>query len=660
MSSNPVFDYFIYDEETNGSHCEIGGCIFPTLKGKKSSNLNQHIKKRHAEAFAELNIKKNNNLALNKNHAKKARTNDTVVNVNISRKEFVSGCLKFVVLDGRPFNIFRDIGFQQIVSPILREFDRINEHIPLGLHYIQRIAKNVQIYIVNQIKSEMMGKLVSLQLDLTNHFQRCILGISVQYYVGNELVLRVLAMRRLQESTSALNLATEIRRILGEYDVDVDNIYTVTTDNGANVLLCTQILQIMQEKRLDFFLLNCDGSDINDEALNALIEIESERILQNQSMHFVHIIHCGAHTFQLGIGDALKTFPAEDVVKTCRDVVKKLRTPTIVNLLKLRQSNLAKIDIDIRWSSIHDMVSVSCFVEYPVAHINYRDFLQLDRLNDLKPFCLEMASLNKDFHMDEDIWSKMNDIIRVLKVLKDATVQLQKQNLTMTDSFGIWLEARARLEVIPHCPLSTIVLQKMDVRQETVFKNDVMYAAMFLDPRFQIMLTEDQISTAKKHLTYLHQKQIQKLNAIQQEIVTSAVERRENDNENLLEKYMQKIESNKKMVTHSKKEPIRDPSLQIELVQFEAIERSAATVKIMDFWFQNRFNFPILYQLSRTIFAVPPTEVSIERHFSTLTFILNKYRNRLTDENLETVLFLKLNESIFHQSIETTDVLLTS
>lgn len=55
----------------------------------------------------------------------------------------------------------------------------------------------------------------------------------------------------------------------------------------------------------------------------------------------------------------------------------------------------------------------------------------------------------------------------------------------------------------------------------------------------------------------------------------------------------------------------------------------------------------MLYDLARTIYAVAPTEVSVERNFSTLDFVLNKRRTNLLDENLEMVLFLKLNKSLY-------------
>lgn len=286
--------------------------------------------------------------------------------------------------------------------------------------------------------------------------------------------------------------------------------------------------------------------------------------------------------------------------------------------------------------------------------------LQLDRLLELKPLCLELALVNKDFHMAEDVWSRLVDIVKVLKILNDKMVYLQKQDLTMTDSFGVWTEIQYRLNLLPRCPVAIGMLQAIDNRKGLVIENAVMYAAMFLDPRFQIMLNENQMSVALKHLTYLHQKQVQKSDAIERECAVASVQPTEDENKNFLEKCMQEIESKEINANLSTAKPIRDPSLQAELAKFANIERLVATANVMHFWTENRFKFPILSTLATTIFAVPPTEVTVERNFSSLTFILNKYRNRLSDENLEMVLFLELNKSIFLESIENTDLFLTN
>jgi len=50
-----------------------------------------------------------------------------------------------------------------------------------------------------------------------------------------------------------------------------------------------------------------------------------------------------------------------------------------------------------------------------------------------------------------------------------------------------------------------------------------------------------------------------------------------------------------------------------------------------------------MLKLSLVVFAVPATQVSVEKCFSGLNLILTKFRSRLTPENLANLLIVKMN-----------------
>lgn len=267
------------------------------------------------------------------------------------------GCLESIVIDGRPFKLMQGKGIQRMIGPIAEEFDRVQAPISTGSEYLQKKGLQAQGIIKKKIKSELRGKLVSLQLDLTTHLNRCIFGVNTQYYVDDQLKVKTLLMKRLPDNTTGVNLAKGIENTLYDYALDIDNIYTITTDNGANVLACTKILRIMQERRLEEFVSTQNIDSVNMEAVIALIDIEAERIQRGQPLHFIHQIHCAAHVLNLVIGDVLGTSDMETFLKICRDLVKILRRPTIMNLLKKKGFKMPIIDCDVRWSSVYNMVS---------------------------------------------------------------------------------------------------------------------------------------------------------------------------------------------------------------------------------------------------------------------------------------------------------------
>lgn len=265
--------------------------------------------------------------------------------------------------------------------------------------------------------------------------------------------------------------------------------------------------------------------------------------------------------------------------------------------------------------------------------------------------------MNKDFHLDADTWDNLSLITDVLQIMADKTNLLQAEKLTMSDAYGIWLETEARLAAMPDNPTAVKMLERLVSRREShhIIENDVMYSAMFLDPRFQFMLTDYQKAEAIKHLTYLNQKLNLKKNIHepQSQPVSqiTAMQRHIEPSSNVLEQILQRNEISRNNVRVAAKITPID-QLQIEIRNFDGIPRSHAETNVRSFWKKIRFDFPTLYELCQVVFAVPSSQTGVERNFSALDFIFNKRRNRLSDDSLEMVLTLKLNKSSFYEVFE--------
>jgi hypothetical protein len=59
-----------------------------------------------------------------------------------------------------------------------------------------------------------------------------------------------------------------------------------------------------------------------------------------------------------------------------------------------------------------------------------------------------------------------------------------------------------------------------------------------------------------------------------------------------------------------------------------------------------RPEFPLLSKIAIVVFSIPLTEVSVERLFSFLNFVLDPQRNRLGGDILNDILFLGMNEKL--------------
>lgn len=69
---------------------------------------------------------------------------------------------------------------------------------------------------------------------------------------------------------------------------------------------------------------------------------------------------------------------------------------------------------------------------------------------------------------------------------------------------------------------------------------------------------------------------------------------------------------------------------------------------LMEYWEANKSR-NVLYKLSQVIYSVPPTQTTVERAFSAFALVLTALRNRLSDENLQNILLLRLNKNILEQ-----------
>lgn len=83
--------------------------------------------------------------------------------------------------------------------------------------------------------------------------------------------------------------------------------------------------------------------------------------------------------------------------------------------------------------------------------------------------------------------------------------------------------------------------------------------------------------------------------------------------------------------------------------EFETIVRSfnphrmKSVHSVLKFWEDNKEHYPDLYPIALIIFSVPGTQVSVERLFSQLKFLLDPLRNRLGSQMVNDIFILKAN-----------------
>lgn len=390
---------FLIEEFVNGKSLNRFKCtVCPNLKvlnGNTPSNLPKHFKQCHPKEYAEHIADKNED------------------SIEVQRLKTIHSCVELVSINSLPFSILSSSGFRRALEDKLRVYQLAGCELNLSDHHVLEIKEKVREVagaIHDQIKSEVKGKIISVMVDSATRNRRSIFGINIQYRHNGTLKVVTLAMCELKESHTAKHLADVLSNVLAQYEIDLAQVLTITTDSGSNMIamikdiekrlfedddeadlhatsndqtenelfeptpnvICepTDDDELNAEKDIDHFLNEIELSvaealDIAfDESANygRLLENLVTNVRQRTGNHhlFVTSIKCAAHTLQLAVNDAIGLLGKNNTnaIALCRHVAKFLRLPSTKYAMQQAglKCILPALDVNTRWSSTFRMV----------------------------------------------------------------------------------------------------------------------------------------------------------------------------------------------------------------------------------------------------------------------------------------------------------------
>ncbi|XP_060665607.1 uncharacterized protein LOC132797866 [Drosophila nasuta] len=235
------------------------------------------------------------------------------ISYQTSEKAIVSSLIKIVTTDGKPFKFLDSEGFNEIMDPI---YNALGMNSVTSRNIMNFVSVKEQ-FVKENIRALAKGKLVSLKIDVATRMDKAILGINLQMIHASlaktEIVVKTLGMIELGESHTGIYMKNKILEILDDYDISLDQIYSITSDNGRNMIKAVQVLNDATEESLY-------EEDIESE--NLLNELDSIELAN------IHLVRCAAHTLQLCVFDVNRTKEIADKISACRTLCKSLRTET--------------------------------------------------------------------------------------------------------------------------------------------------------------------------------------------------------------------------------------------------------------------------------------------------------------------------------------------
>lgn len=203
----------------------------------------------------------------------------------------------------------------------------------------------------------------------------------------------------------------------------------------------------------------------------------------------------------------------------------------------------------------------------------------------------------------------------------------------------------------PGNQLAENLIAQMKSREEILFNNQVLNAAVFLDPRYQKFMPNENKENAIHYLQRLYVK-IESMNKMTRSNDTVEQPNTESDE---LAAFLCSIygDSDNNNTDTERSDENQTPIICEENICEKLKKFIGSTLPIdaciFDYWENNKQAQPELYKLASVIHAVPPTQTTVERAFSAMALILSPLRTNLCDTVLENILTLRLNREIFEE-----------
>lgn len=374
-------------EKIKGIDIDFYNCCVCSAKlnARKRHNLVQHLKISHRDIFDVI-------------------TDMKILPIKLQRLQFLQFLIEMVSLNGRPFNVFLDSGFQGIIKKDLDKFSDAGCAINLSdknfteiKQHMHEMSEKIRV----KIKEEVAARPLSLLVDIVTKNQRSIFGISVQFIIDGELKIRSLGMIELIESHTAVYLAEILCERLKVLGINLKQVFTITTVSGSNVLKMVRDIDNILHQEVDaaqnitftqlpsiddtqtddqianFLAEQADFTD--EEAISAVLEdaisTEHENLLRavcdeidkqtTNVLWNVEGVKCAAHIAQLSTKDGVKQLDDKhrNVIDLCRRVAKTLRVESVRNEMKNigMLYKIPRIEIETRWCTLHLMVRKKYF-----------------------------------------------------------------------------------------------------------------------------------------------------------------------------------------------------------------------------------------------------------------------------------------------------------
>lgn len=571
------------------------------------------------------------------------------VTIQMSLEDAKRACLELVTKNGRPYCLMEDSGFQKFIRPIFSTFGTT-----MTRNKISEMVHEYYNFASKKLEDDLKGKLISVKMDSVTRLTRGFIGINIQFCQSGNFALRTLTVKELKESHTAEYIRKVVKECLKKFSISLDQIYSVTTDNGANFLKAVQLFQSDTDPTLGLPLeweevdpdleiresdWEPDWSDTNIQTTENAESYDDLHATFNTALinmsPVLKGLRCAAHSLQLAVHDFLKLKSPTKVIAASRKLVAKLRTPNLRYVLEGKQLKPPPPDVLTRWNSTFDMIS---------------------SLLNLKDCCQELKTngILKNVAITENAWKELEGLVKILEPAKIATVALQRESITGGEFYEQWSKMKLLVQN-QGTVMSKKFLDYLNIREKPILTSEV-FAAMFVDPRYKNLLTQQQSIVAIQEVIAVARRilQLRESNHSSSDLIvpenthaTSGVGEILSEPKDVDLEFEMML-SQADQARPSAPDTTNETNLNLLKQEIETYKKFPRVtdrhIDIFKWWWQRHDLSELFKESAAVILSVPVTQVSVERLFSGLHFILSDARGRLSQDSVDNLLFLRVNE----------------
>lgn len=156
--------------------------------------------------------------------------------VQVNPKEIINACVELIVMHALPLKVVEYPAFRKLLDPYTIALRNQGINLVINPRNIRKCIEEKAAKVKKCIILAAKKNILSVMVDIATRYNRSLLGVNICYMDNGKIIARTIGMHPLHFSHTAENIAAVIKQNLEEYEILLDQVVSVTSDNGRNII----------------------------------------------------------------------------------------------------------------------------------------------------------------------------------------------------------------------------------------------------------------------------------------------------------------------------------------------------------------------------------------------------------------------------------------